>query len=455
MRLLAALATAALEPPSAATALDVLCGRADDLRRLATQKLHAFPFCDVPTCWRRLHTDSSLLKAVFQIQRLAVVPRRTEAGEDADADTEIVHTLDMALIMSGAPGSGRRDAIEQLLEALQKAFSPAVAVGEEEGRDSTKNDDDSVPLSKRRKLDHGDLMGAAVVDTVQIRHPVRVYEEPPSLAAFQAHISGANTPLLLRGVITHWPALTSRPWRSAAYLLSRTNAGKRLVPIELGRSYVDAGWGQRIVPFREFLATHILSTSPSYPSLLSSSSSSSPSPSSPSSPRPSSSSSSTGYLAQHDLFAQIPALRRDIVVPDYCYTTPPAPPENVARPHPAELDVPLLNAWFGPRGTISPLHTDSYANVLAQVVGAKYVRLYAPAETPRLYPRGIEAGGVDMSNTSHVDVEAKMQDEWPDFAGAPYCETRLEAGECLYIPAGWWHYVRSLDVSFSVSFWWN
>jgi ribosomal protein L16 Arg81 hydroxylase len=25
----------------------------------------------------------------------------------------------------------------------------------------------------------------------------------------------------------------------------------------------------------------------------------------------------------------------------------------------------------------------------------------------------------------------------------------------LYVPPGWWHYVRALTVSFSVSFWWG
>ena len=28
-------------------------------------------------------------------------------------------------------------------------------------------------------------------------------------------------------------------------------------------------------------------------------------------------------------------------------------------------------------------------------------------------------------------------------------------GDMLYIPPKWWHHVRSLDVSFSVSFWWE
>jgi lysine-specific demethylase 8 len=31
----------------------------------------------------------------------------------------------------------------------------------------------------------------------------------------------------------------------------------------------------------------------------------------------------------------------------------------------------------------------------------------------------------------------------------------LEAGQMLFIPPGWWHYVRSTTVSFSVSFWWR
>ena len=31
----------------------------------------------------------------------------------------------------------------------------------------------------------------------------------------------------------------------------------------------------------------------------------------------------------------------------------------------------------------------------------------------------------------------------------------LKEGECLYIPVGWWHYVRGLKAGISVSFWWG
>jgi lysine-specific demethylase 8 len=113
------------------------------------------------------------------------------------------------------------------------------------------------------------------------------------------------------------------------------------------------------------------------------------------------------------------------------------------------------------------MHVDPYHNILAQVVGSKYIRLYAPGESSKLYARGIEDGGVDMCNTSALDVGVlegwdgtkEKQEEsvrkYPLYKTAEYVDLILEEGECLYIPLGWWHYVRSLSVSFSVSFWWN
>lgn len=431
--------------------LDMVIQRLNDLIGLSNEKFYAYPFRDVPVCWRDLFWEASLLKfTALAVKGLwtdpAVKPRRVPriTFESRILD-EMVRTVDMALIMAGPPTSLEiRNAIDVALDLLQQCNSSFVDQGEENRK------------QKRRKLD-------TVSNVSSQRFPLTSWFVPPlsnpiprstslSFDSFEKHmlhprdIDVGAEPIIITGVIDGWPARSERPWSSPEYLLSKTIGGRRLVPIETGRSYVEEGWGQKIITFREFIDDYVL-------------------------PDGKSSSLATGYLAQHNLFAQIPSLRQDIAIPDYCYTSPPPPhpssPLSQKHPEIPQLEDPLLNAWFGPTGTISPLHTDPYHNILSQVVGRKYVRLYAPREGEKLYARGIEDGGVDMSNTSAVDVgilagwdgtegertEAHLQ--FPCYKEAESVDCILEEGECLYIPVGWWHYVRSLSVSFSVSFWWN
>ena len=54
---------------------------------------------------------------------------------------------------------------------------------------------------------------------------------------------------------------------------------------------------------------------------------------------------------------------------------------------------------------------------------------------------------------SEVEVEAPDLARHPRFAQAAYEEVVLRPGELLFIPAGTWHYVRSLSTSWSISFW--
>ena len=61
--------------------------------------------------------------------------------------------------------------------------------------------------------------------------------------------------VILSGALNHWPARNDRPWKSPSYLLSKTIGGRRLVPIELGRSYVDEGWGQKDYFFQRVYGT--------------------------------------------------------------------------------------------------------------------------------------------------------------------------------------------------------
>lgn len=54
-----------------------------------------------------------------------------------------------------------------------------------------------------------------------------------------------------------------------------------------------------------------------------------------------------------------------------------------------------------------------------------------------------------------VDVENPDLERFPKFAEAPFLSCVLSPGELLFIPVKHWHYVRALDLSFSVSFWWS
>ena len=227
----------------------------------------------------------------------------------------------------------------------------------------------------------------------------------PSLEAFLASMKPPGTPLLVTGMLESWPAVER--WGDARYLLEL--AGERTVPVELGDTYLSEEYREELLSLGTFIHTHLLSPEPGAP---------------------------RGYLAQHALLDQIPALRADVLTPDYCSLG------GGARP--------ALNAWLGPAGTVTPLHQDPQHNLLCQVIGRKRVRLYAPASTPALYPRPGR-----LSNSSRVDVLAPDAAAFPSFAAAPYLDCELRPGEALYIPPRWWHFVLAETSSFSVSFWWG
>ncbi|KAK9507122.1 hypothetical protein O3M35_008930 [Rhynocoris fuscipes] len=154
-----------------------------------------------------------------------------------------------------------------------------------------------------------------------------------------------------------------------------------------------------------------------------------------------SSNDTVGYLAQHQLFDQIPELKKDICIPEYCCLS--KNDETFSEPD--------INAWFGPRGTITPLHYDPKHNLLSQVVGRKKILLYSPEDSLNLYPHDSKM----LHNTARVDPQAPNFQNFPRYKLAKCYQCILYPGEMLYIPPKWWHYVKSMDISFSVSFWWE
>jgi ribosomal protein L16 Arg81 hydroxylase len=100
--------------------------------------------------------------------------------------------------------------------------------------------------------------------------------------------------------------------------------------------------------------------------------------------------------------------------------------------------------WFGPSGTVTPLHHDHMNVMMAQVVGRKRWRLISPNATPVVYN--------EIGVYSQVDLENIDYEKYPLFKQAQVLETIVEPGELIFVPVGWWHQVVGLDVSLSLSF---
>lgn len=230
----------------------------------------------------------------------------------------------------------------------------------------------------------------------------------PTLEEFNKAYYITQIPVKLKECMEHWPACTK--WLDLNYLLKV--AGSRTVPIELGSHYTDENWTQKLMSLKDFINNHYLGNA-----------------------------DTIGYLAQHNLFDQISELRNDICIPDYC---------ALSRNYDDSCE-PDINAWFGPEGTVSPLHFDPKDNLLAQVYGTKQILLFSPNDSECLYPHEDKL----LFNTAQVDPYKPDLERFPKFSSATVYKCLLEPGEMLFMPLKWWHHVTALDKSFSVSFWWK
>lgn len=154
---------------------------------------------------------------------------------------------------------------------------------------------------------------------------------------------------------------------------------------------------------------------------------------------------------------------RDMLLRDYLDLV--AAPGDGLPPYVGNLELRGLNAlchwpayfdrmgpprfWLGPAGTVTPLHCDYDDNIFAQVLGRKRIMLVPPHHEEFLYVR--EANPVLFG--SPVDPEAPDFERWPLARQAVPVECIVEAGELLYVPAGWYHQVRALSFSLSVNRW--
>jgi len=254
---------------------------------------------------------------------------------------------------------------------------------------------------KRPKLEYSSILGRFENVTKLINHQDIIIEK------FKKESDKAY-PFLLDAEVNDWPAME---W---TFEFFQSKYGHRFVPIEIGKRYTDETWTQTLMPLGKFIEEYIENAKPK----------------------------NTGYLAQYTLLRQFDELNNDYITPVFCYN---AKDEFTdLQPH----------IWLGPKGTVSPLHTDPRKNLFCQIVGRKHVILFPENQTEFLSPHESNL----LNNTSQINLDEDLNDileKFPKFKNAKGYETVIQPGEALYIPPFCWHFVKSLEKSISLNFWFD
>ncbi|KIJ70557.1 hypothetical protein HYDPIDRAFT_78159 [Hydnomerulius pinastri MD-312] len=131
-----------------------------------------------------------------------------------------------------------------------------------------------------------------------------------------------------------------------------------------------------------------------------------------------------------------------------------------------------VNLWIGGSDSVTSIHSDPYENIYTVVRGTKHFTLLPPTEgwclqVERSYPHATysrtdahselkllpsppETPPVRWSSISDPHLPNTLPPE------AHPMHITLNAGETLYLPVGWWHFVRQLgDVTIALNWWYD
>lgn len=112
---------------------------------------------------------------------------------------------------------------------------------------------------------------------------------------------------------------------------------------------------------------------------------------------------------------------------------------------PTVCDFPYKGLFVSGRGARTRLHRDPFNSnaILCQIYGKKKFLLYHPSKA------SLVMNGEDFVDPTDIDIKL-----FPEFQSiSPDFEIELKAGECIFLPKGWFHDVTSMTDSISIT--WN
>ncbi len=226
--------------------------------------------------------------------------------------------------------------------------------------------------------------------------------------------SFGEKPLIVTGGMQSWPALTK--WPDPNYF--RTNFGEKVVQGARANrgaiQYTPSEWLN--LPVNEFLDAMFASEKPS-------------------------------------LLMSLPAIQLEGMRPG-------APFHRLL----SDIDIPPFFAatggvylLLGNGRTVSNTHTDARDNLIAMASGIKRFVLFDP--NANVYPHPValrtrERYGTFLSALhSSVNLEKPDLEASPGMRTQPYYEAEVVAGEMIYMPVWWWHFVSSEGFAVAANFW--
>lgn len=156
------------------------------------------------------------------------------------------------------------------------------------------------------------------------------------------------------------------------------------------------------------------------------------------------------YFRNQSLSGMFPSLKADVEpAPEYFFPNWLLDQYTIKRFHAALHHYGILELFIGGRGGTFPvLHYDhgGLHAFLMQIYGRKRYVLYPPDQTPYMYPTK-EKPNLSMVNS----VFEPDLNRFPLFAKAVPTTFELAAGEMMFLPSGWWHTVKMLTPSITLS----
>lgn len=238
---------------------------------------------------------------------------------------------------------------------------------------------------------------------------------------FHAEIRSAAQPVVMRGLVTDWPAVAAARQGDRAFVDYLAGCPTKRPVTAIAASPSENGW---FFYNRDFTALNFVSANGSLTDFL------------------------TDLLCARDVESPPALAVQSELIPEVI------PAFGEAN----RLDLlPKVQPriWIGNRIRVAT-HYDLKENVACNVAGRRRFTLFPPEQLANLYPGPFEltpAGTpVSMVDPTSPDIE-----RYPRFSEAwqHASQATLEPGDALYIPYMWWHGVDSLEpVSVLVNYWW-